>query len=80
MPNKRRGGELSASMPNDAGHDHDTAGWRASFVSAKDLVAKITTFVDAYNAKSRPFVRTATSDAILAKVTKICNVINETQH
>ncbi|MGH7073052.1 MAG: IS630 family transposase [Stellaceae bacterium] len=29
---------------------------RASFVSAKDLVAKITTFVDAYNAKCTPFV------------------------
>jgi hypothetical protein len=38
---------------------------RGSFVSAKDLVAKIETFVDAYNAKSTPFVWTATSDAIL---------------
>jgi len=53
---------------------------RGSFVSAKDLVAKIETFVDAYNAKSTPFVWTATSDAILEKVGKICKAINGTRH
>ena len=51
---------------------------RASFVSAKDLVAKITTFVDAYNANSRSFVWTAISEAILEKVAKLCKAINGT--
>lgn len=41
---------------------------RASFVSAKDLAAKIDTFVNAYNAKASPFRWTATSEAILAKI------------
>jgi putative transposase len=53
---------------------------RASFVSAKDLVAKIAAFVEAYNAKSRPFVWTATSDAILEKVAKLRKAINGTRH
>jgi len=53
---------------------------RSSFISAKDLVAKLTTFVDAYNAKSRPFVWTTTSEAILAKVAKLCKAINGTEH
>jgi len=47
---------------------------------AKDLVAKIETFVDAYNARSAPFVWTATSDAILEQVGKICKAINGTRH
>src|SRR5215468_2959336 len=37
---------------------------RASFVSAKDLIAKIDTFVQTYNANARPFRWTATSEAI----------------
>ena len=41
---------------------------RGSFVSANDLVAKIETFIDAYNARSAPFVWTATTEAILEKV------------
>jgi len=53
---------------------------RASFVSAKDLAAKIAAFVEAYNANSRPFVWTATSESILEKVAKLCKVINGTQH
>jgi putative transposase len=53
---------------------------RGSFINAKDLVAKIETFVDAYNAKSTPFVWTATSDAILEKVGKIRKAINGTRH
>ena len=47
---------------------------RGSFVSAKDLVAKIEAFVDAYNARSTPFIWTATSEAILEKVGKILNL------
>lgn len=37
-------------------------------VSAQDLADKITAFVEAYGAKARPFVRTATGEAILAKI------------
>jgi putative transposase len=51
-----------------------------SCVSAKDLVAKVETFVAAYNAKARPFVWTATSDAILEKIERLCKVICETTH
>lgn len=53
---------------------------RGSFVSAKDLVAKIDTFVQAYNGKARPFVWTATSQQILEKVAKICKVICGTEY
>lgn len=53
---------------------------RGSFVNAKDLVAKIKTIVDAYNAKSTPFLWTATSDAILEKVRKLCKIICGTQY
>jgi putative transposase len=51
---------------------------RASFVSTKDLVEKIATFVEDYNAKSRPFVWTATSEAILQKIARLCKAINGT--
>ena len=53
---------------------------RGSFASAKDLVARITAFVSAYNARSRPFAWTATADDILAKLGRLCNVISGTQH
>jgi putative transposase len=53
---------------------------RGSFVSAQDLVAKIDTFVQAYNAKARPFVWTATSEAILAKIARLCKAICGTEH
>ena len=53
---------------------------RGSFTSAKDLIARITAFVAAYNARSRPFVWTATADDILAKLGRLCNVISGTQH
>lgn len=53
---------------------------RNSFISAKDLVAKINAFVQADNAKSRPFTWTATSEAILEKVVKLCKAINGTGH
>ena len=48
---------------------------RSSCVSAKDLVAKIEAFIAAYNTKAHPFVWTATSEAILEKVERICKVI-----
>jgi putative transposase len=53
---------------------------RGSFVSAKELVAKIEAFVHAYNDKARPFVWTATSDAILAKIERLCKAINGTEY
>jgi putative transposase len=53
---------------------------RASFVSAKDLVAKIDAFVQTYNAKARPFLWTATNDAILGKLARLCKAINGTEH
>ena len=53
---------------------------RASFVSAKDLVEKINTFVQAYNGKAKPFVWTATSEAILEKVERLCKAICGTGH
>jgi putative transposase len=48
---------------------------RGSFISAKDLVAKIQIFVKAYNAKATPFVWTATSQQILDKVERVCKAI-----
>jgi putative transposase len=53
---------------------------RGSFASAKDLVVRITAFVAAYNATSRPFAWTATADDILAKLARLCNVISGTAH
>ena len=52
-------------------------GW---FVSAKDLVTKIDAFVTAYNNKAHPFVWTATSEAILDKVARLCKAICGTEH
>lgn len=53
---------------------------RGTFSSVKDLVTKIDRFVEHYNAKSRPFVWTATADSILAKVERLCSLISGTQH
>ena len=53
---------------------------RGSFASARDLVTRISAFVAAYNAGSRPFAWTATADNILAKLGRLCNVISGTLH
>jgi putative transposase len=53
---------------------------RGSFVSAKELIAKIEAFVHAYNDKARPFIWTATSGAILGKLERLCKAINGTEH
>ncbi|PYD74739.1 IS630 family transposase [Novacetimonas pomaceti] len=53
---------------------------RASFVSAKDLTEKINAFVQTYNARAKPFVWTATSEAILEKVERLCKAICGTGH
>ncbi|MCX5888453.1 MAG: IS630 family transposase, partial [Deltaproteobacteria bacterium] len=46
----------------------------------KELVAKIEIFVAHYNAKSKPFMWTATADSIFAKVQRLCKCISETGH
>jgi len=53
---------------------------RGSFTSIRDLVRKIDHFVQAYNTNSRPFVWTATAEAILQKITRLCQRISGTEH
>jgi len=53
---------------------------RGTFRSVRNLVTKIDEFVDAYNARSTPFTWTATSESILEKVRRVCEVISGTQH
>ena len=54
--------------------------WRGSFRSVKELVQKIDAYVANYNLHRRPFVWTATNDSILAKLKRLCKVINGTPH
>jgi len=51
-----------------------------SFRNVRQLVEKIEHYVAHYNKHRRPFVWTATADSILAKVQRICKLINGTQH
>ena len=51
---------------------------RGSFRSVKDLIGKIESFVQHYNRSTRPFVWTATSQSILAKLTRLCSAISGT--
>jgi putative transposase len=53
---------------------------RGTFRSVRDLVAKIESFVAAYNRETKPFVWTATADSILAKLERLCTAIAGTQH
>jgi transposase len=53
---------------------------RGSFRSVRELVTKIDSYVQHYNAHKRPFVWTATADSILAKLQRLCKVINGTRH
>ncbi len=53
---------------------------RASFVSAKDLISTINAFVEMYNTKAKPFVWTATAEAIPDKVARLCKAICGTEH
>jgi len=53
---------------------------RGTFSSVKDLVSKIDRFVEHYNAKSRPFVWTATADSILEKIQRLCSLTSGTRH
>jgi putative transposase len=51
---------------------------RGTFRSVKELVAKIEIFVAHYNAKSKPFMWTATADSIFEKVQRLCKCVSET--
>jgi len=53
---------------------------RGSFDSVTDLKRKISEFVDHYNQHPRPFMWTATAESILAKLERLCKVINGTSH
>lgn len=53
---------------------------RGSFDSVADLKRKINEFVEHYNQHPRPFMWTATADSILAKIERLCKVINGTRH
>jgi hypothetical protein len=53
---------------------------RGSFESVTDLKRKINEFVEHYNQHPVPFVWTATADSILAKLERLCKVINGTAH
>jgi putative transposase len=53
---------------------------RGSFRSVKELVEKIDAFVQHYNRSHRPFVRTATADSILGRITSLCSRISGTRH
>ncbi len=53
---------------------------RGSFQSVSDLKRQINTFVDNYNQHPKPFKWAATADSILAKLERVCKVINGTQH
>ena len=44
---------------------------RGSFANVKQLVNKINTFVEHYNAKARPFTWTATPESILGKLERL---------
>ena len=53
---------------------------RGSFRSVAELKRRINEFVENYNQHPRPFMWTATSDSILAKLERLCKVINGTGH
>jgi hypothetical protein len=42
---------------------------RGTFTSLKDLIAAIETYIDGWNERCQPFVRTKTADQILEKAT-----------
>ncbi len=51
---------------------------RGSFRSVKELVDRIRTFTDNYNAKAKPFVWTATAYSIIDKVERLYKAISGT--
>ena len=53
---------------------------RGSFSNVKELIHKINTFVENYNARTSPFVWVATADSILAKIERLCSLVSGTRH
>lgn len=54
---------------------------RGSFSSVKELIAKIQQYIDHYNQNSaKPFIWTATTESILAKLERLCSAISGTRH
>lgn len=53
---------------------------RGSFSSVKELIAKIQRFVDHYNHGASPFVWTASTESILAKLERLSSYISGTRH
>lgn len=53
---------------------------RGSFDSVADLKRQINAFVDNYNQHPKPFMWTASAESILAKIERLCKIINGTQH
>jgi putative transposase len=53
---------------------------RGSFASVSELVARIETFREHYNASAQPFAWTATADSILDKIQRLCQSISGTEH
>lgn len=53
---------------------------RGSYRNVRELVRKIDDYVTHYNSHKRPFVWTATADSIIAKVQRLCKLINGTRH
>jgi putative transposase len=53
---------------------------RGTFSNVKDLVTKINTFVERYNADASPFAWAATAESILAKIERLCSYISGTAH
>ena len=45
---------------------------RGTLRSVKDLIEKVERFIARHNARSTPFVWTATADSILAKIKRLC--------
>ncbi len=53
---------------------------RGSFESVTELKRQINAFVDTHNQHPKPFMWTATAESILAKLERLCKVLNGTQH
>ena len=53
---------------------------RGSFRSVRELVQKIDQYVAHHNLRKRPFAWTATADSILAKLQRLCKLINGTSY
>jgi putative transposase len=62
------------------GHITQRAIRRGSVRTVRELVRRIDTFVQHYNATSRPFAWTATADSILAKLERLLKAISGTAH